>query len=87
MKQLLITAATASIIFGIAGCKTTPKADSNNDTSNATSDTPNSRANETVLEHIGNDAATVGKGIVDVVGSGVDAVEDVFDGDKDKKEK
>jgi hypothetical protein len=87
MKQLLVTVATASIIFGIAGCKTTPRADSNNDTSNATSDTPNSRGHETVLEHIGNDAATVGKGIVDVVGDGVHAVEDVFDGDKDKKDK
>lgn len=87
MRQLLITVAAASIIFGIAGCKTTPRAGSNNDTSNATSDTPNSRANETVLEHIGNDAASVGKGIVDVVGAGVDAVEDVFDGDKDKKDK
>jgi hypothetical protein len=87
MKQLLVTVATASIIFGIAGCKTTPKAESNSCTSNASCDSSNSRANETVLEHIGNDAATVGKGIVDVVGDGVHAVEDVFDGDKDKKDK
>ena len=86
MKQLLITAATASIIFGIAGCKSTPKTDSTDNASEVT-DVPNSRANENVLEHIGNDAASVGKGIVDVVGAGVDAVGGVFEDDKDKKDK
>ena len=81
MKQLLITTATASILFGVAGCKSTPK----NDTANQ----PNSRANETVLEHMGNDIGTVGKGAADAVGGTIEAVGGAIGGvlggdDKDK---
>jgi hypothetical protein len=77
MKQLLITTTAAFILVGIAGCKSTPKTETKDKATN-------SRANENLLEHMGNDAATVGKGIVDGVGAGVDAIGDLFDGDKDK---
>ncbi len=84
MKQLLIATASATLLLGISGCKSTPKAETANGATN-------SRANETVLEHIGNDAGTVLKstgdaigGTVDAIGKGGAAVIDSFKSDKDK---
>jgi len=67
MKQLFIAAASATLLLGISGCKSTSKAE-------PTSGTTNSRANESVLEHIGNDAGTVIKSTGDVIGGAVDAI-------------
>ena len=83
MKQLLIATTTTAMLMGFAGCKSTPKAQS--------SDSTNSRANESVLEHMGNDAGTVIKstgdaigGTVDAIGKGGAAVIDSFKSDKDE---
>ena len=83
MKQLLIATTTTAMLMGFAGCKSTPKAETVNP--------PNSRANESVLEHMGNDAHTVLKstgdaigGTVDAIGKGGAAVIDSFKSDKDK---
>ena len=84
MKQLFIATASITLLLGISGCKSTSKAES---TSGAT----NSRANESVLEHMGNDADSVikstGEAIgdtVDAIGKGGAAVIDSFKSDKDK---
>ena len=84
MKQLLIATASATLLLGISGCKSTPKAETANGATN-------SRANESVLEHMGNDAHTVLKstgdaigGTVDAIGKGGAAVIDSFKSDKDK---
>ena len=83
MKQLLIATTTTAMLVGFAGCKSTPKAE--------TADATNSRANESVLEHMGNDAGTVLKstgdaigGTFDAIGRGGAAVIDSFKSDKDK---
>ena len=85
MKKLLTATLATAFVIGLSGCKSTPKTDS-------ASDTGTSRANESTLEHIGKDAHTVGKGALDAVGTGVEAVGnagaaviDTFKGDKDKK--
>jgi hypothetical protein len=84
MKQLFIATASITLLLGISGCKSTSKADSANPP-------PNSRANESVLEHMGNDAGTVIKSTGDVIGGAVDAIGkggatviDSFKSDKDK---
>ena len=86
MKQLFIATASITLLLGISGCKSTSKAES---TSGAT----NSRANESVLEHMGNDADSViksaGEAIgdtVDAIGKGGAAVIDSFKSDKDKSD-
>ena len=85
MNKLLTATLATAFVIGLSGCKSTPKADSANDTGT-------SRANESTLEHIGKDAHTVGKGALDTVGAGVEAVGkagsaviDTFKSDKDKK--
>lgn len=84
MLKLLTATLATTLVFGLAGCKSTQKADS------ATS-TGTSRANESTLEHMGNDATTVGKGAADAVGAGVKAVGDagaaVIDSFKGKDKK
>jgi hypothetical protein len=67
MLKLFIATLTTTLVIGIAGCKSTQKTDSANNTDN-------SRANESTLEHIGNDAKSVGTGAADAVGAGVKAV-------------
>ena len=85
MKKLLTATLATAFVIGLSGCKSTPKTDS-------ASDTGTSRANESTLEHIGKDVHTVGKGALDTVGAGVEAVGkagaagiDTFKSDKDKK--
>jgi hypothetical protein len=84
MIKLLTAILTTTLLIGLAGCKSTPKADS-------ATNTGTSRANESTLEHMGNDAQTVGKGAVDAVGAGVKAVGDaggaVIDSFKGKDKK
>ncbi len=81
MKKLLAMTITTTLTVGLAGCKSTPKADG--------SDTETPRSEQSTLEHIGHDAHDVGKGTLDAVGSGIDAVgkgiSGVFKGDDDKK--
>ena len=84
MKQLFIAAASATLLLGISGCKSTSKAE-------PTSGTTNSRANESVLEHMGNDAEAVIESAGDAIGDAVDAIGkggaaviDSFKSDKDK---
>ena len=67
MLKLLTATLAITLVVGLTGCKSTPKADSANSTGT-------SRANESTLEHIGKDAHTVGKGALDTVGAGVEAV-------------
>ena len=84
MLKLLTATLAITLVIGLAGCKSTPKTDS-------ASTTGTSRANESTLEHMGNDAATVGKGAVDAVGTGAKAVGDagaaVIDSFKGKDKK
>lgn len=83
MKLIYAAILVTSLSIVLTGCKSTPKTDA--------SDTGTSRASETVLEHIGNDAKTVGRGTLDAVESGLDAigraghdVVDTFKSDKDE---
>jgi len=84
MLKLFTAVLATALVIGLAGCKSTPKTDS-------ASNTGTSRANESTLEHMGNDAQTVGKGAVDAVGTGVKAVGDagaaVIDSFKGKEKK
>ena len=72
MKQLFIATASITLLLGISGCKSTSKADSANPP-------PNSRANESVLEHMGNDAGAVIESAGDAIGDAGDAIGDAVD--------
>ncbi len=81
MKKLFTATFSTALVIGLAGCKSTPKADSTDE------DRP--RSEESTLQHIGHDAKDVGTGTLEVVGSGIDAVgkgiSGALKGGKDKK--
>ena len=87
MKQLLTATLTTALVIGLAGCKSTPKTD-------GASDEEIPRSQQGTLEHIGSDITDVGKGAVDAVGTGLEAigkagsaVVDAFKSDDEKTDK